>query len=235
MKEKLKYYYFYMNQNFPFIGVFLKRFIKYKKLINSYRKKINGHGNVVKFKNIILLDVTFDIEGSNNYIEIRDGSVLRHTVFFIRGNNHNIIIENDCIFSQGGVIWMEQDNGYLSIGHNTTMENVHIAVTENNSSVLIGKDCMFAYDIEIRTGDSHSILDLESRKRINKAKNIVIGNHVWLAAHCRILKGVNILDNCVIGSDSVVTKSCEHPNVILAGNPAKIIKTNIIWDRRNLS
>jgi len=31
---------------------------------------------------------------------------------------------------------------------------------------------------------------------------------------------------------SVVTKPFEESNIILAGNPAKIVKRNINWDRR---
>ena len=41
--------------------------------------------------------------------------------------------------------------------------DVHIAVTEPGSKVQIGKECMFANDIDIRTGDSHSILFFGSR------------------------------------------------------------------------
>jgi len=46
------------------------------------------------------------------------------------------------------------------------MVEVHIAVTEN-SKVLIGEDCMLANDIDIRTGDSHSVIDMETGERLN--------------------------------------------------------------------
>jgi acetyltransferase-like isoleucine patch superfamily enzyme len=93
---------------------------------------------------------------------------------------------------------------------------------------------MFAYDIDVRTGDSHSILEIESGKRINYAADVRIGDHVWVASHVMILKGVNILDDCIIGAGSVVTRSVDEKNVIYAGNPARVVKKNISWSRERL-
>ena len=66
---------------------------------------------------------------------------------------------------------------------------------------------MFSNDIEFRTGDSHSIVDLDTRKRINYSQNIHVGNHVWIGSRSIILKGVNIGNNSIIGTGSIVTKS----------------------------
>lgn len=93
---------------------------------------------------------------------------------------------------------------------------------------------MFAYDIDLRTGDSHSIIDAHTQKRINYAQNIEIGNHVWIASHVSILKGVRISDNSVVATRAVVTKSFEDENVLIGGTPAKKIKENINWDRQRI-
>lgn len=92
---------------------------------------------------------------------------------------------------------------------------------------------MFSSAIELRTGDSHSIIDNETKKRINLAQNILIENHVWIGAHSIILKGVNIKSNTIIRTNSLVTKSIPS-NCIAAGIPAKIIKNNIDWIRERI-
>ena len=52
---------------------------------------------------------------------------------------------------------------------------------------------------------------------------VKIENNVWIGSDCTILPGVTIDDGAIIGAGSVVTKSV-NKNVIVAGNPAKIIR-----------
>lgn len=55
---------------------------------------------------------------------------------------------------------------------------------------------------------------------------IIIGRNCWIGTNVRIQKGVTIGDNSVVAACSVVTKSMPA-NCIAAGNPAKIVKTDI--------
>ncbi len=214
----------------PKIKKIIVRLYKYKKLRNSIKKNIKGKKNILKIGNAILLNVEFNIRGNENKITIDHGSVLRNVKFFIRGDNHMVNIGKNCIFSKGSLIWFEDYNGYLDIGDNTLIEDVHFAVTEPFSKITVGKNYMFVYGIDIRTGDSHSIIDHMTKKRINYAKDVNVGEHVWLAAHCKILKGVSIANNSVIGTSAVVSKSILEENSISAGNPSKIVKRNINWE-----
>ena len=84
-------------------------------------------------------------------------------------------------------------------------------------------------NIEIRTGDSHSIIDKKDNIRINHAKSITINNHVWIGAHSSILKGTCINNNSIVATRSVVTKVFNEENIIIGGIPAKQIKNNINW------
>jgi acetyltransferase-like isoleucine patch superfamily enzyme len=53
---------------------------------------------------------------------------------------------------------------------------------------------------------------------------VEIGNNVWIGDKATILPGVTIGDNCIVAANAVVTKSIPE-NSIVAGNPAKVIKT----------
>ncbi len=55
---------------------------------------------------------------------------------------------------------------------------------------------------------------------------IIIGRNCWIGENSRICKGVNIGEGSVVAANSVVTKDVP-PFSIVAGNPAKIVKTNI--------
>lgn len=232
MKDKIRAAYLMIDQKVPFVGNVIRRFYFNRGFMNTIKKRISGKGNKIIYGHSILSKVTFDIKGDDNLIHIWDRCILNGVHFYVRGNRHQIHIGSGCRFHRGGSLWLEDDDGCLQIGEGTTLEEVHLAVTEPGSKIIIGHNCMFAYDIDIRTGDSHSIIERATGLRINVAGNINIGNHVWVAAHSMILKGVSIADDCVVGTGAVVVKSIEEPGVIVAGNPATIIKRNITWSRR---
>lgn len=97
--------------------------------------------------------------------------------------------------------------------------------------VHIGKSCMIA--------SGTTILSHDHCKRIGP--NIVdcflmdtyVGNNCFLAVNCTILPGVHIGDECVVGAGAVVTKDVP-PHSIVAGNPAKIIRSNIRMGERGV-
>lgn len=223
--------------NYKILGwskYFLMNLIKHiylKNIFNISVKNVKGKFNIIDYNyNSILKKVDFYIRGDNNKIIIMDKCILKNVKFIIKGNDNEIIIKSGVRFNRGGNIWVEDNKCYLEIGENTTFEDTHLAITEDNSKMIIGKNCMFAYDIDIRTGDSHSILDINNN-RINRASNITINDNVWIAAHSIILKGTNIPKGCVIATGSVVTKSFLQESSIIAGNPAKVVKKDILWMR----
>lgn len=233
MKEKLRRLYERISQRYPFVGSLIKR-LYYQKPFNSVKRKVSGNNNSVMYGNAILSSVFFDISGNDNSIEIMDDCLLNNVVFYIRGDSHKVLIKRGCRFNRGGNLWFEDNNCSLIIGENSTFEDVHLALTEPNSKITIGQDCMFAYDIDVRTGDSHSIILRNSGERINFAEDISIGDHVWVAAHCSILKGVTIPNDSVIATGSLVTNKYDTPGTIIGGNPAKEIKHGITWSRERI-
>ena len=82
----------------------------------------------------------------------------------------------------------------------------------------------------VLTSDYHSILDASSGRRINHAKDVVIGDRVWFCRDFTILKGANIGNDSVVAAKALVTSGTYENNVVLAGNPAKVVKRNIAWD-----
>lgn len=139
----------------------------------------------------------------------------------------------DQLFVLGGYtnnlnILIMDDGSNVTIESNTTINGAEFWITEG-MNITIGEDCMFAKNIELRTGDNHAIF--QGNKRLNKGGSISIGNHVWIGANAKIMKGVVIPSGSVIGNASLVTKPLEEGNAIYAGTPTKLIKSNIYWYR----
>ena len=107
-----------------------------------------------------------------------------------------------------------------------------IMVADYGSKVKIGKDCMFSFEIVMQTGDEHTIYDANADKLLGTG-DIVIGNHVWAGYKSKILKKTVVPDGCIIGMDSTVTKAFDTKNSVIAGIPARLVKTGIFWDRKH--
>lgn len=182
-----------------------------------------GYGNFRKY-----------IMGKSNSVIIGKNTSLNNPLIRIVGYNNQLIIGDSCTIGARCEFWLEGNNVTITIGDNTSFTNdVEVNAQEDNSSISIGKDCMLSNHIIIRTSDSHPIYDVDSNNRINPAKPVVIGNHVWIAPHSTIMKGSIIGDGSIIGSNTIVTK--EIPvNSLAVGMPAKVVKQKIKWTKEKI-
>jgi len=87
----------------------------------------------------------------------------------------------------------------------------------------LGANCHI-YDTDFHV---HSALGRRQQRYVGEAPSspVVIGDDVWVAGHCIILKGVSIGDRTIVGAGSVVTKSFPSDSLI-AGNPARVIRSS---------
>lgn len=91
---------------------------------------------------------------------------------------------------------------------------------QDNGGIEIGDKTMIGPNVTIVTVNH----DINPETRINAIpKPVKIGKNVWIGAGCTILPGVIIGENSIIGAGSVVTKDVPA-NIVVAGNPAKLIK-----------
>lgn len=92
--------------------------------------------------------------------------------------------------------------------------------TQWNSKIIIGKDVW----IGPNTGIISANHDFENPNLPGFGKTTRIDDNCWIGMNCMILPGVHIGKNTIVGAGSVVTKSFPEGDVIIAGNPAKIIR-----------
>lgn len=125
------------------------------------------------------------------------------------------------------------NNCKINIGDNTIFCGVRLFLQDSNTSISIGNDCMFSWGIDVWCTDVHTVTDLEGNP-LNFSESIEIGNHVWVGKDVKVGKNTKISADSIIGWGSIVTKKFDETNVVIAGNPAKIVKRNINWNFRDL-
>jgi maltose O-acetyltransferase len=127
--------------------------------------------------------------------------------------------------STGENVYMEPnirfDYGYNThVGENfyTNFDCTILDVCE----VRFGDNCMLAPGVQIYSA-THPLNPTERNSGKEYAKPITFGNNVWIGGSAIINPGVTVGDNVVIASGAVLTKDVPD-NVVVGGNPARIIK-----------
>lgn len=115
----------------------------------------------------------------------------------------------DCVFDcKGG----------LTIGNNSVINST--CRIDNRGTVTIGNNVSISQDVIILTADH----DMDSPDFKGRNKPVVIEDYVWIGTRATVLPGCTIGRGAIVAAGSIVTKNVLPFNVV-AGNPAKIIKT----------
>ena len=168
------------------------------------------------------------IDSYNNVVECKSLDCMNRISIRFNGNNAKISIGNEVEIADHLEIECGNDCEVV-IGDYSTFHKVVIYSAYSN--IQIGNDCMVSYGVFIRNHDSHYIFDRKTGRRINYTRTINIGNHVWIGQNSILLPGFSIGDGSVVGAGSISSSSFDM-NAIIAGNPAKVIREDVQWDRR---
>jgi acetyltransferase-like isoleucine patch superfamily enzyme len=195
---------------------YIKRFIK-----NHFRKHNNS---------------------DSRFLSLGEKTILKNFSIEVRGQDKNrkyLFIGNESIIS--GNFIFETNSGNITIGNNTFIGGgTFISIDK----IIIGNNVMFSWGCTVVDNDAHS---LSSKDRLSDIKDwkqgieknnigyykdwsnvnhgpVMIKDNAWIGFNSIILKGVTIGEGAIVGAGSVVTKDVPDYAVV-AGNPARIIKT----------
>jgi len=118
-----------------------------------------------------------------------------------------------------GVWGREPDQGEITIG-DYALISPGSRITAGDK-VVIGNSVMMANGVYITDSDWHGIYDRSHRTE--EVSPVIIEDNVWLGDCSKVLKGVTIGENSIVAAGAVVTKDVPA-NVVVAGNPATIVK-----------
>ncbi|MDR2648209.1 MAG: polysaccharide pyruvyl transferase family protein [Clostridiales bacterium] len=152
-------------------------------------------------------------EGSQKecILTLHPGAILHVTGKFRVSYDSRIILWNNAK--------MTVANGFVNFG----------AAISPQREIIIGDDFLAGSQIAIWDYDSHKIIEAESGDILNNPTDAIkIGKHVWMGLGSMITDSVSVGEGAIIAAKAVVTHNVPE-NSIVAGVPAKVIKTGVTW------
>jgi acetyltransferase-like isoleucine patch superfamily enzyme len=112
--------------------------------------------------------------------------------------------------------------GEVSIGAKTVIgQECTISAYQR---VSIGRECILADRVMLIDFD-HGVVEVERPIRVQGIykRDVSVGHNVWMGYGACVLRGVQIGDNSIVGTNAVVTRSAPD-NAVLGGVPARVIR-----------
>ncbi|MGH4038745.1 MAG: acyltransferase [Sphaerochaeta sp.] len=194
------------------------RYAKYLPIVVGKRVKIKGKGRILLSEEIVM-------PATKMYIGL---NALKwagewETVISLDGN---LVINGEHFFVGSGSAIEISKEASLICGDNFNVTGKTTIICRKK--IEFSENCLLSWDTLIMDTDAHTIVSENGEKNVNK--RIKFGENTWICAKSNVLSGSELARNTVIGCGSVVKGVCEEENVVLAGNPARVVKRGIDWN-----
>lgn len=177
---------------------------------------------------------TITFKGVNNILYCEGNVKLVGAKFAFEGNN-SIVYLSSALNSQYSFTLVIYNDSTFFIGKEGNLSSpININIQESQN-VIIGAECSLSSGVNIRTADIHPIYDNQSKQRINYAKSVFIGDHVWIGHLSYISRGVKIGSGSIVENYSFLPHNAQvKSNSLVVGNPGRIERTNVFFTKEFL-
>lgn len=154
-----------------------------------------------------------------------------HTGVFlhwVQGKGDIIVGDNVTLDGRSNIFFAARfsERPTLRIGNNSGFG--HECAFSVAKEIRIGSYCRFASNIAVFDSSGHPSEPVARRAGAPPAfedvRPVVIGDNVWVGSNSIVYPGVTIGDNSIVSAGSVVMSNVPA-NVIVAGNPARVVRS----------
>lgn len=177
---------------------------------------------------------TISFKGTNNILYCEGNVKITNATFLFEGNN-SIVYLSSAMNSQYSFTLVIYNNSTFFIGREGNMSSpININIQESQN-LIIGAECSLSSGVNIRTADIHPIYDNQTKQRINYAKSVFIGDHVWIGHLAYISRGVKIGSGTIVENYTFVPQNAKiKSNSLVVGNPARVERQNVFFTKEFL-
>ncbi len=187
-------------------------------IVVAYNTKIKNVGKIVFTNDIYPAMVSFGV------IRISSFETTSNPLIF---NNGGILEIGGRFKIQPGAAFVIIKGAVIKVGNNVGIGANSKVICRK--LITIGNNVRCSWDTQILDSDFHFLYNIKKDKYYPRTKEIVIGNSVFIGNGCTIGKGSVLPDGCVVSCISKVSGDFTNDgeNLLIAGNPAKVIKKGV--------
>ena len=179
--------------------------------------------------NPVMTNSHITFKGNNNILYCEGNVKISNANLSFEGNNSIIYLSSSQNHQYSLNIIIYNDSTFFIGRENNLSSPININIQESQN-VIIGANCSISSGVNIRTSDIYPIYDNQSKTRINFAKSVFIGDHVWIGHLAYISRGTKIGSGSIIDNYTFVPHNAKvYSNSLVVGNPARVEKTNIFF------
>jgi acetyltransferase-like isoleucine patch superfamily enzyme len=190
-------------------------------------KNLESNQMLGEFKELSESSIMF--KGQNNRLLLGKNVVFKGVKIQFLGSDASIEIADGCHLRGEFIVGQ---SAFISIGANTRFNKPCVLRATGRRAIRMGEGCLMA-NVRFDTADSLPIFDLITKKQINSAEDVFIGDRVWIAENVLVLKGSVIDHDSVIGAGAVVEGNIPA-HVVAAGSPIRVVREGVTWSEKRL-
>ena len=151
----------------------------------------------------------------------------------VSGAGATVLVGPESEFTAGNIYCGAGSSVIFDGGVTATREAVVDA--RNGGSIVARWGQLWAANVYVATDDMHRLTALDTGVRLNPyGARIQLGRHLWLGRDVIITGHVEVGDDAVIGTRSMVRGQKVPANTVVAGVPARVIRENVTWSEDDL-
>ncbi len=120
----------------------------------------------------------------------------------------------------------------IYVGNNSHINHLCCVWASENAKIILGDNLLMGPGVGLFASNHGIVAGRPMTFQEWKEASIVIGDDVWLGAHCVVTAGTHIANGVIVAAGAVVTRSIDQEDVIVGGIPAKIIGKRPAAERR---
>lgn len=146
----------------------------------------------------------------------------------VGGDRATVFLDRRCVLTAGDVYCGADSQIVL---HGPVLATREVVIdARNGGSIVAQGDQLWAANVYLATDDMHRLADRHTGERLNPyGAHIRLGKHVWLCRDAVVTAHADIGDGAVVAMRAVVRGQKVPAHAVVAGVPARIMRTDVEW------